>query len=428
MNNLFILFGATGDLSIRKIIPALYTLYKSGNRFVVIGIARDAVDVVAQAIPYIDDYDEAIGKAFRSCIHMHVMDVTQHEKWKELEQLCARLAPDLVRIAYLATPASLFCAITTGVGMHGIVRKDIDRIVYEKPFGSDGITARVIQECITQWFDESQVYRIDHYLTKEIVGSLALLRFTNSIFEPLWNAQYIESVHIILSEQLGIEGRVEYYDAYGVIKDVVQNHMLQQLALIAMEEPADLTGVAIQRAKAAVLEKTRYVSGVFGQYAGYEAEVGHASKTPTFALLTCAVDTKRWAGVPFYLSTGKRLSKKQTLISIRFKTTVCALPELAACLPNVLTLFIEPQSGFSLAINTKRLQEKYQIMPVELSYCQSCIFPHTPQAYSVLLQEICSGDQSVSVSFAEIVAAWKVVDGIIVDQLYIYEPGSNGPE
>jgi glucose-6-phosphate 1-dehydrogenase len=276
------------------------------------------------------------------------------------------------------------------------------------------------------------VYRIDHYLTKELVSNIALLRFTNSVFEPLWNNRHIDQVQIILSEKLGIENRGAYYDAHGALSDVVQNHMLELVALIGMEAPAFLTGEQIRDERAKVLEKVECTDAVLGQYEGYcnQPMVRADSSTETFAELCLKINNDRWAGVPFYLKTGKCLDKKETVIHIRFKPVDCLLTQQCPSEPNYLTIQIAPEAIISLSLNTKKLGTADEVVPMKMELCHSCIFGViTPEAYEVIFEEVVRGEQSIAVRFDEIEAAWKIIDAVKARQLpvHLYPQKSAGP-
>ena len=283
----FIIFGVTGDLACRKLLPALYRLvaHKKINNFVIVGVAIDqetSVSILSRAKQFITEIDEVVWQNIVARFHYQVMDFTNQAAYGALRQFVdaheQRYALNGNRLFYLATAAHYFCPITRNVGSSGLAvragtaAEPWQRFVYEKPFGHDLQSAHEINECIASLFDERQIYRIDHYLTKELVGNIALVRFTNAVFEPLWNNQYISQVQIVLSESNGIENRGPYYDSYGALRDVVQNHMLELLALIAMEAPKKLTGDFIRAERAKVLEKVKVIDAVRGQYDGYKKE------------------------------------------------------------------------------------------------------------------------------------------------------------
>lgn len=448
---IFIILGATGDLTKRKLIPALYKLIqdKKIDKFLVVGAALDKVNAdefIERGRPFISNIDSAIWKKLKDSSYYQQLDFNDQKGFKNLTQFVDSLEKEHKlsgnRLVYLAVPSIFFCSITTQLGISGLVKKADDdgfvngawqRIVYEKPFGVSLASAAAINECITIYFNEKQIYRIDHYLTKELVGSILLVRFTNMFFEPLWNSNYIQEVQIILSETLGIEGRGRYYDQYGVLKDMVQNHILQLLALIAMELPEELIAQYIHNQKAAVLQKVRCTDGILGQYDGYKSEkdVAKDSQTPTFAELFFQVDTPRWKDVPFFVKTGKALHHKDTSIHITFREVPCTLREQCIYSSNVLTIQIAPDASFSLQLNTKKPGATYEVTPVNLFFNHNYVFgTNTPEAYEVLLEQILNGEQSVSVRFDEIEYSWSIIEQIEKMQLplYHYKQGSSGPE
>src|SRR5438477_1289387 len=447
-NVTIILFGATGDLSKRKIIPALYRFvaHKKLENFTIIGAAFDDVtsdQMIDAARPFIENGDDAVWNQLHTNSFYKKINFNESDDYHELNTFVQECEQKQgihgSRLFYVATSASFFCSITQNCSQVGLLqRKDSrdtawHRIVYEKPFGFDLQSAQEINECIKNTINETQVYRIDHYLTKEVVSNIAMIRFTNCVLEPLWSNRYIDQVHIVLSESSGIEGRGIYYDAAGALRDVVQNHMLEMLALICMESPEKLSGDYIRSERVKVLEKIRFVDGILGQYNGYLAEkhVDENSRTDTYALLKLAVDTPRWLGVPFYLKTGKRLDKKETIINIKFKQVDCLLMRGCPTDSNWLTLQIAPEAIFSLTLNAKVPGEIDKVMPVNMEFCHSCIYGlQTPEAYEVLIEEVMRGEQSISVRFDEIEYAWKLINTIGAEKLpvYCYEQGSNGPQ
>jgi glucose-6-phosphate 1-dehydrogenase len=458
-----VLFGASGDLAKRKLIPALYKLigHNKLTNFVVVGAAYDdtsAATILEQAKPFIIQYDQAVFDRMRERFFYQRVNFVEPADFVGLEKQVSTLERTYGlsgnRIIYLAAASHFFVPITQAVASSGLARTQPSlirafssassggqesspspwhRLVYEKPFGEDLQTAHAINKCIARCFNESQIYRIDHYLTKEIVGNIALVRFTNCVFEPLWNNRYIDNVQIILSEKIGIDGRGGYYDHYGALKDMVQNHMLELMALIGMESPEKLTGEYIRQERVKVLEKIKVIDATLGQYEGYrsEAHVAPNSTTETFVSLFCMIENHRWAGVPFYLKTGKHLDKKETVIHIKFKQVDCLLSRNCPSDSNYLTIEVTPEAKFSLSLNVKKPGLVNEVTPVNMEFCHSCLFgPITPEAYEVIFEEIMRGEQSISVRFDEIEYAWKVIDAIEAMNLavYPYAPGSRGPE
>lgn len=443
----FVIMGASGDLTKRKLIPALYKLiqHQKVASYAIVGTAltpTTAAEILESAKPFIPHLDDAVWQKMVAAFYYHPLDFNKGDDYKTLHQAIttAEQKHSLPgnRLFYLATMPEHFATITSKLAAHGIVTRHApesetwSRVVYEKPFGDDLMSARAINEQISHVFDENQVFRIVHYLGKEIVGNIALIRFTNLFFQPLWNNNYIDSIEISINEKIGIEGRGEYYDRYGVLKDVVQNHLLQLLALVAMEPPKQLSGEDIRSAKAAVLKDTKIHDVLLGQYEGYQQEHGvpENSQTPTFAALKLSIDNDRWRGVPFFLKTGKCLAKKEASIHIKFKQAPCLLMQNCPADSNYLTISIEPEEGFFLEINAKVPGINYAVTPVKMDFCHSCLFgPNTAQAYEVLLADAIRGDQSVFVRSDEIEHAWQIVDNINLKDstLHPYAPGSTGP-
>jgi len=447
-NGTIIIFGASGDLSVRKLIPALYHLAKKGNftSIAIIGVAFEDVTaeiVLERARAYIADYDETVWRFIQKNFHYQRLNFTHQSDYATLAQsvqeLEGRQQLSGNRLVYLATAAHFFCTITECLGQSGVVsRKNPEtvpwhRIVYEKPFGKDIESAHEINACIKQWFEECQIYRVDHYLTKEVVNNIALLRFTNVVFEPIWNGKYIDQVHIILSETGSVGNRAVYYDHYGALRDVVQNHMLELLALVAMEAPPTLTGDFIRTERLKVLERVHLVDGILGQYDTYkqESSVQLDSKTETFAALHMKVENDRWKGVPFYLKTGKCLEKDEVAIHVKFKPVECRLTKNCPSDSNWLTIRVAPDASFILNLNAKKPGRSDELITVGMEFCHSCLYATvTPDAHEVLFEEIWTGEQSASVRFDEIEAAWKIIDAVYAKHLplYLYKSASVGPD
>lgn len=444
----FIIFGASGNLASSKLFPALYALVKEkkiGN-FAVIGAAWADVtidEIFKSATAHIPNVDMAVLQQLKSRSSYVRVDFTHTVDFDRLyahvQGVETRYNLAGNRIVYCATASEYFSSITEYCAKSGLVQKTSPsanpwhRIVYEKPFGRDLASAHAINICIASHFQEHQIYRVDHYLTKEVVGNIALIRFTNCVFEPLWNNRYIDNVQIVVSEQVGTGGRGGYYDKYGALKDMVQNHMLELVALIGMETPEQLSGEYIRNERVRVIKNIEVVDALLGQYEGYTAEqdVAAHSHTETFAQVYLRVNNRRWNGVPFYLKTGKHLKKKETVIHIKFKQVDCLLSKNCPSDSNYLTIRIGPKATFSLSLNAKKPGESEEVIPVSMDFCHSCTFGAiTPEAYEVVLQEVLKGEQSISVRFDEIEAAWMVVDQIADMHLpvYTYKQNSDGPQ
>lgn len=442
----FIILGATGDLAKRKLLPAIYNIIArdTSKKFVIIGAAIEDTSIgsiLESSKEFIEgDCNRETWDLITKNSYYHQLNFNQLNDFKSLNVLIQSIEKKHElsgnRLIYLATASTFFCSITQSLAQSGIVtkkehnEKPWHRIVYEKPFGHDLASAQSINECISTYVDENQAYRIDHYLTKELVSNIALIRFTNCVFEPLWNNRYIDNVQIILSETVGVENRGGYYDSYGALSDVVQNHMLELMALIGMEAPEKLTGDYIRDQRAQVLKKIRVVDVVAGQYEGYRQEklVAPDSNTETFAALYLMIDNPRWAGVPFYLKTGKALDKKETVIHIKFKQVDCLLAKNCPTDSNYLTIRVAPEESFMLTLNAKKPGLTQEIMPISMDYRHSNVT--VDSAYEVLLEEIIKGERSVSVRCDEIESAWKIIDVIKQKEVKVqlYEQGSNGPK
>ncbi|HEX2978560.1 MAG TPA: glucose-6-phosphate dehydrogenase [Candidatus Babeliales bacterium] len=444
----FIILGATGDLAKRKLMPALAKLIKDEKvkNYAIIGAANSDIsdeEFQGRFNNAISDVDKALFPIIKPRIFYQRIGFDDLESFNLLASKIGTIEKQFAlsgnRIVYVAAPSLYYCPITECLAKSKIVQRGhsgdtpSQRIVYEKPFGVDQQSARDINHCIATWFDESQIYRVDHYLTKELVSNIVLVRFTNIIFEPLWNSNYIDYVEIILSETLGLEGRGRYYDSYGVLRDVVQNHAMQLLSLIAMELPAKLSAEGIQDQKTEVLKNVRVDQGFLGQYDDYhnEPDIAPNSQTPTFSCLKMSVETPRWKGVPFYIKAGKRLDRKDTSIHIKFKNVDCTLKESCVYESDYLTIQIEPNATFSLQLNTKLPGTLYGVAPVQLTFNHDYVFrTSTPESYEILLEQIMAGEQSVSVRFDEIEYAWAVIDSIknMKLPLYKYKQLSSGPD
>ena len=339
-----VVFGATGDLTTRKLLPALFYRFKDGQipeTSRIIGASRSemsaeafrerARDAVKRFVPA-SDISEPKLTAFLDHLDYVAVDGAGDEGWEDLD---AKLAerPDQVRPYYLATSPDLYGSICRNLAKHGLIGEK-SRVVLEKPIGKDLKSARAINDAVGAVFPESQIFRIDHYLGKETVQNLLALRFANILFEPLWNASHIDHVQITVAETVGLEGRVAFYDDAGALRDMVQNHMLQLLALVAMEPPGNFNATSVRDEKVKVLRALRPVAEgetVTGQYRagaiqresvpGYDEELGKDSDTETYVAIKAHVDNWRWKGVPFYLRTGKRLPRKLSEIVVQFRAS-----------------------------------------------------------------------------------------------------------
>ncbi|MEO8739010.1 MAG: glucose-6-phosphate dehydrogenase [Casimicrobiaceae bacterium] len=450
-----VVFGATGDLARRKLLPALYhhELYGQLPASVrIIGAARKQMTI------------EEFRSAARSAIETHVpaselreevlkrlldhlryvpLDAASDAGWNELRALLDA-APNAIRVFYLATSPQLF-----GIVCERIQAFELDieaaRVVVEKPIGKDLDSARRVNDAIARVFPEHRVYRIDHYLGKETVQNLLALRFANALFEPLWNSNHVDHVQITVAEAIGIEERGGYYDTAGALRDMVQNHLLQLLCLVAMEAPASMDADAVRDEKLKVLKVLRPIDAsnagalsVRGQYQGYLADLGaSASETETFVAIKTEVLTWRWAGVPFYLRTGKCLPRRMSEIVISFRQVPHNIFGVGAgpIMPNRLVLRLQPDEGVKLWLMIKdpgpggmRLHH----VPLDMSFAEA-FGVRNPDAYERLILDVVRGNQTLFMRRDEVEAAWVWIDPLLAawnsarQPALQYAPGSWGP-
>ena len=438
-----ILFGATGDLAQRMLFPSLYNLDCDGllpKGFRVIGaarsdLARDAFQAqVLKSLEPLELFDAEKGKAFVERIDYCRVSADTPEDFGCLASKVAGAKAKGIAF-YLSTPPSLFAPVVAGLATVGLTGPDT-RIAMEKPIGHDLLSSRDVNGAVGAAFDEEDIFRVDHYLGKETVQNLLVLRFGNTLFEPLWNASHIEHVQITVAETVGLEGRVSYYDGVGALSDMVQNHMLQLLALVAMEPPASYTATAVRDEKVKVLRSLRplsaaeaathsvkgqYVSGAVGgqPVAGYADELGKTSNTETFVAVKAHLDNWRWQGVPFYLRTGKRMPARHSEILIQFRPVPHSIFKAkgAGLEPNALVIRLQPEEGIALTVMTKEPgldRDGIAIKKVGLDVSLSDAFASSRRrvAYERLLLDLLEGDTTLFVRRDEIEAAWTWVDSI----------------
>jgi glucose-6-phosphate 1-dehydrogenase len=461
-----VIFGASGDLTKRKLFPALYSLaYRRllPEKFAVVGVART------------EEGDDEFRERMKEAVQEHGRDEFREDVWEALADGMRYVATDFGdeggenrvaevlgeldeergaggnRVYYLAVPPGAFETIVEAVGRRRSA-EGWTRLIVEKPFGHDLESAHELNDLLHRHFDESEIFRIDHYLGKETVQNMLALRFANGIFEPIWNRQFIDHVQITVAESIGIEGRAGYYESAGAIRDIFQNHLLQLLALTAMEPPIDFTAESVRNEKVKVL-KSIHTPGpkhvVRGQYgpgyvqgeevAGYRQEEGvdPSSQTETFVAAKLFVDNWRWADTPLYVRAGKRLARRETTIAIQFKRAPHPpFEELAAegLRPNVLLIHIQPDEGVSLAIGAKVPGQGMQLRTVHMDFLYGGAFrTDMPEAYERLLLDCMRGEATLFTRADEVDEQWQLVDAIVAawrrdrPSFPNYEAGTWGP-
>ena len=449
-----VIYGANGDLTKRKLMPALYRLAYEGRLapgFAVIGVSRtpmsndefrdrmhDSVKSFLEASPF----DEELWRSFAQGLTYIAGDVGEAESYTALAGHIAEVAESRKTegnvLFYLSTQPSQYAQIAEGLGGAGLNKGEgWRRIVIEKPFGHDLESAGVLNRRLQAVFQESEIYRIDHYLGKETVQNIMAFRFGNGIFEPLWDRTHIDHVQITAAESIGVEGRGAYYQEAGALRDMIQNHLLQVMATVAMEPPSYFHSDAVRDERAKLLRSIRIMrpdqvaaNAVAGQYGpgrsgselvpGFLTEKGVSpdSQTNTFAAVTFLIDNWRWAGVPFYIRTGKAMPKRVSEIAIQFKTAPLAMFRRATAgaeaLPNVLILRIQPEEGISLKFVSKRPGSGMQLRPVSMDFNYGSSFgERSPSAYETLLLDAISGDATLYTRQDMVDASWSAVQPIL---------------
>ncbi len=443
---ILVIFGASGDLTKRKLFPALYSLACRRllpEKFAVVGVARS------------EETDDGFRERMKGAVQEYARDELRDEVWESLAEGMRYVAMDFAdeeggdrlaaalteldeergtegnRVYYLATPPAVFATVVRGVGKRRAA-EGWTRLIVEKPFGHDLQSARDLNGVIQRYFDESEVFRIDHYLGKETVQNMLVLRFANGIFEPIWNRQFVDHVQITVAESIGLEGRAGYYEQAGAVRDIFQNHLLQLIAITAMEPPIDFTADSVRNEKVKVLRSIHTPgpkSVARGQYGrgfiegkevpGYreEDDVDPQSMTETYVAAKLYVDNWRWADTPWYVRTGKRLPRRETTIAIQFKRAPHPpFEELATegLRPNVLIIHVQPDEGISLAISVKVPGHGMTIRPVHMDFLYGGAFrTGLPEAYERLILDAMLGDATLFTRIDEVEEQWSLVDAIV---------------
>lgn len=462
----FVIFGGAGDLALRKLIPGLYRAHKEGElpqgaRIIptcrntqMVDEYKAKVRAAAQEHLNADEFVAEDWEGFAERLFPVFVDIaTKDEHWDALAQLL-NSSGNIQRVFYLSTPPSVFSVCCKHLHETGLIT-DTARVVVEKPLGYDAKTAEEINSQIAEYFREEAIYRIDHYLGKETVQNLLALRFANGMFEHLWDAKAIDHVQISISETVGLEGRAGFYDGAGALRDMVQNHILQLLCLVAMESPNKMTAERIRAEKLKVLESLRPLTGntvkyntVRGQYVagemngklvpGYLDELGKGSNTETFVAIRAYIDNSRWANVPFYLRTGKRMKKRFAEIVIQYKDVAHRVyPESAGVTtPNRLVIRLQPEESIKIILLSKDLEKHdAHLHPVVLNLNFADTYKDFySDAYKRLMLDAAAGDASLFIHRAEVAAAWAWIDPIIdawqrpENKPHGYRAGSWGPQ
>jgi glucose-6-phosphate 1-dehydrogenase len=463
-----VIFGASGDLTRRKLFPAIYSLAVRNlvpDELAIVGVSRSEetdADFRARMKDAVrefgrDPIDEKVWKRLAGGMHYVSTDFAADQGEDALVALLARLDEERGtqgnRVFYLAVPPGAIATLVEEIGSRRGDRQGWTRLIVEKPFGTDRGSARRLNDDLHRYYDENEINRIDHYLGTETVQNMLALRFANGIFEPIWNRQFVDHVEITVAESIGIEGRASFYESAGAVRDVFQNHLLQLVALTAMEPPIDFTSESVRNEKVKVLRAIRppgprrVVRGQYGpgyvegkRVPGYREEPGVSprSTTETFVAAKLYVDNWRWAGTPFYVRVGKRLAKRETTIAIEFKRAPhppFAKAASEGVSPNVLLVHIQPDEGVSLAIGAKVPGQGMTLRTVHMDFLYGGAFrTELPEAYERLILDCLLGDATLFTRADEVDEQWALVDSIVAtwkrDRTSFpnYDAGTWGPK
>ncbi len=454
---ILVIFGITGDLSKRYLLPSLYHLVENDmlhDQTKIIGVTRgsmtmeDLLSHVELCVNAADGVCDPVAvKKLMSKLSLRHMDVSKPDEYdillEDLNKIEDEHGVHMNRLYYLSIPPNVAQPIITFLGQHGLNASCAHgaastRLLIEKPFGYDETSAKELVAATAEQFGEEQIFRIDHYLAKETVQNILAFRFNNPIFEPLWDDKHIDYIEVFANESLGIEGRVNFYEQTGALRDLIQSHLLQVLALVTMEQPHELTSELIHDHKLALMEQLTSVPGnmiaketVRGQYEGYKKEVENEdSITETYAAIHIHVNNKRWQNTPMIVSSGKGLQAKLSEVNVVFKPTADNPHH------NILTFRIQPHEGIELSLRIKKPGFEDEIQPVEMDFDYKTAFKKdfTPTAYERVLVDAVRGDHTLFATAGEILESWRVVQPILDDwakngtSIVSYKKGSAGPD
>lgn len=452
-DGIFVIFGITGDLAKRKLLPALYNLAEMNllaPNFSIVGTSRrnttteDVIEAIRESRN--DECDDEVIARMRTMLHMVHMNIGDphdyHSLRSELSSIEAANGTQKHHLFYLAVPPEMFESVVNGLGNAGLNHGSCDqtesRLLIEKPFGYNTSSAIALIQQIEAVFPETAIYRVDHYLAKETAQNILTFRMTNPIFRAVWNQESIDHITITANEKIGIEGRANFYEKTGAMRDLIQSHLLQLLALVTMEEPASRSAQTIHAAKLALLKDIQPIApedvsklAVRGQYRGYKEEVHNPqSTTETYAALRLTIENDRWRNVPILLQSGKAMRKKLTEITIVFKNRNQPSPD-----SNTLTINIQPNEGIELSLRAKKpsLSDETQTVHMEFDYSDSFTSSVQPDAYERVLIDAIRGDKTLFTTDEEVLTAWKIIENVLTawqsstEGIEEYEPGTWGP-